>query len=164
MEKELIIYREETARLKDLVEGRERRIKDLASEIGCEIDVNGIKARRLGKTGAKPRPILVEFVSHWEKRKFYASRSNLKKKESLKQIFFNEDLDKQSAKLYYLGRRAKKAGVIKGIWTYGCQIYYTHFGSETPIHLTSETQLPPIPAPTPTPAPTNAAAPPQPPH
>ena len=118
-------------------------VKKLASTI--EVEITSIKARRLGKsTPNKARPVLVEFTSHWEKRKFYSAKTKLKEKNK-ESIFFNEDLDKQSAKLYYLGRAAKKENLIKSIWTYGCQVFFSHKGQSTPILLTSEDQLPAAP-------------------
>ena len=118
-------------------------VKKLASTI--EVEITSIKARRLGKsTPNKTRPVLVEFTSHWEKRKFYSAKTKLKEKNK-ESIFFNEDLDKQSAKLYYLGRAAKKENLIKSIWTYGCQVFFSHKGQSTPILLTSEDQLPAAP-------------------
>ena len=117
-------------------------VKKLAIQL--EVEISTIKTRRLGKISPnKVRPVLVEFTSHWEKRKFYSAKSTLKKKK-LDKILLNEDLDKESAKLYYLGRNAKKADLIKSIWTYGCQVFFTHKGPSTqPILLTSESQLPP---------------------
>ena len=122
-------------------ENLSEEVKKLATEL--EIEITTIKTRRLGKTAPnKVRPVLVEFTSHWEKRKFYSAKSTLKKKK-MDKIFFNEDLDKESAKLYYLGRNAKKADLIKSIWTYGCQVFFTRKGPSTqPILLTNESQLP----------------------
>ena len=128
----------------------QNEIKKLAENI--EVEITSIKARRLGKASPnKSRPVLVEFTSHWEKRKFYSAKSKLKDIKNEKdekiydKLYFNEDLDKQSAKLYYLGRAAKKADMIKSIWTYGCQVFFSHKGSSTPIPLTSEDQLPAAP-------------------
>ena len=121
------------------------KIKSISVELGCTI--SSIKARRLGKLDAnkpnKVRQVLVEFTSHWEKRKFFSARSKLKDSENYSAVFFNEDLDKRTAELFYKGRSAKKSGKIKSIWTYGCQVYFSKLGSTQPIQLLSEDQLPP---------------------
>ena len=126
-------------------EDLEAKVKAIATELECTIST--IKARRLGKLDAnnpdKIRHVLVEFSSHWEKRKFYSARNKLKNSENYSNVFFNEDLDKQAAMLYYKGRSAKKSGRIKSIWTYGCQVFFSKHGSNEPIHLTDESQLPP---------------------
>ena len=125
------------------------KIKDIATKLNCEL--SQFKTRRLGKIKrqqndedaiTKPRAILVEFSSHWEKRKFYAARTKLKDTDTYSSIFFNEDLDKSQSELFYKGRQAKKQNKIKSIWTYGCQVFFTKLGSEQPILLTSASQLP----------------------
>ena len=126
------------------------KLKDIGNKLNCEL--SQFKARRLGKTRqqtnadqpAKPRAILVELSSHWEKRKFYAARTKLKNTDDYSRIFFNEDLDKNSSELFYKGRQAKKQAKIKSIWTYGCQVFFTKLGSEQPILLTSANQLPTV--------------------
>ena len=143
-------------------------IKAIAEELDCTI--SSIKARRLGKLDAnkpnKVRQVLVEFSSHWEKRKFHSARSKLKNSANYSHVFFNEDLDKRSAELFFKGRSAKKSGRIKSIWTYGCQVFFSKHGSSEPIHLTDEEQLPPPTTveamPTETAAQTNAENPAQP--
>ena len=125
-------------------EDLDAKIKEIATELDCTI--SHIKARRLGKLDAnrpnKVRQVLVEFSSHWEKRKFYSARNKLKESANFSRVFFNEDLDKNSAELYYKGRNAKKSGSIKSIWTYGCQVFFSKHGSQEPILLTNEEQLP----------------------
>ena len=54
--------------------------------------------------------------------------------------------DKQVPYFILKGRQAKKEGLIKSIWTYGCQVYFAKHGSEVPIALTAESQLPRLPA------------------
>ena len=125
------------------------KLKDISSKLNCEL--SQFKARRLGKaksqqnnanTPTKPRAILVELSSNWEKRKLYAARTKLKNTTDYSQVFFNEDLDKNSSELFYKARQAKKLHKIKSIWTYGCQVFFTNLGSEQPILLTSPSQLP----------------------
>ena len=74
----------------------------------------------------------------------HAARSKLKNHEntSLQSVYFNEDLDKNSSELYYKARMAKKQKMIKSVWTYGCQVYFTKLGSEQPSLLTDSRQLP----------------------
>ena len=84
-------------------------------------------------------------------KKLYAARSKLTaytvevnnvSTKPYKKVFFNEDLDKQQASLFYKGRQAKKNGLIKSVWTFGCQVYFANLGSQAPIALTAESQLP----------------------
>ena len=135
---------EEANRNEDL----EAKIKKIAEELGCT--VSSIKARRLGKLDAnspdKVRQVLVEFSSHWEKRKMFSARGKLPDTENYPRVFFNEDLEKLSAELFFKGlegRKAKKSGRIKSIWTYGCQVFFSKHGSTQPIQLVNENQLPP---------------------
>ena len=129
-------------------EDLQAKLKDIASKLNCEL--SNFKTRRLGKMKRqqngedtpKPRAILVELASHWEKRKLYAARTKLVNTDLYSNVFFNEDLDKNSSELYYKGRQAKKQAKIKSIWTYGCQVFFTKLGSEQPILLTSASQLP----------------------
>ena len=129
------------------------KIEELAADLNCEI--SNFKARRLGKVKAntsgdsqssspKPRQILVELTSNWEKRKLYAARSKLKDhdKTALHDVYFNEDLDKSSSELYYKARLAKRQHKIKSVWTFGCQVYFSKLGSEQPILLSNTAQLP----------------------
>ena len=124
------------------------KLKDISSKLNCEL--SQFKARRLGKVKSqqndantpKPRAVLVELSSNWEKRKLYAARTKLKNTTDYSQVFFNEDLDKNSSELFYKARQAKKMHKIKSIWTYGCQVFFTNLGSELPILLTSPSQLP----------------------
>ena len=74
----------------------------------------------------------------------YAARTKLVDTDMYSNVFFNEDLDKNSSELYYKGRQAKKQAKIKSIWTYGCQVFFTKLGSEQPILLTSANQLPTV--------------------
>ena len=126
-------------------EDLEEKVKAIATELDCTLST--IKTRRLGKLDAnkpdKIRHVLVEFSSHWEKRKFYSARNKLQDTTDYKEVYFNEDLDKQTAMLYYKGRSARKAGRIKSCWTYGCQVFFSRHGSAEPILLTDEKQLPP---------------------
>ena len=128
-------------------------IKDIAKALDCQIE--SLKAKRLGKKNeniTRPRQILVQLGSHWDRKKLYAARSKLNGYEDTDgnkpydKVFFNEDLDKLQASLFYKGRQAKKSGLIKSIWTYGCQVYFSKLGSEVPIALTAENQLPKLPA------------------
>ena len=130
----------------DRDEDLKSKLNELASDLNCEL--SNFKARRLGKvkegSNSKPRQILLELSSNWEKRKMHAARSKLKNHEntSLQSVYFNEDLDKNSSELYYKARMAKKQKMIKSVWTYGCQVYFTKSGSEQPILLTDSRQLP----------------------
>ena len=133
-------------------EDLQKKIKDIATAVDCELDA--FKAKRIGKkseSNPKPRQILVELGNHWDRKKLYAARSKLtsytveandESTKPYKKVFFNEDLDKQQASLFYKGRLAKKNGLIKSIWTFGCQVYFAKLGSQTPIALTAESQLP----------------------
>ena len=134
-------------------ENLKSKVQAIADAVQCELDA--FKVKRLGKkneNGPRPRPrqILIQLANHWDRKKFYAARSKLKsyttdedpETKPYEKVFFNEDLDKQQASLFYKGRQAKIQGLIKSIWTYGCQVYYAKLGNETPIALTSESQLP----------------------
>ena len=133
-------------------EDLQKKIKDIATAVDCELDA--FKAKRIGKkseSNPKPRQILVELGNHWDRKKLYAARSKLTtytveenavSTKPYKKVYFNEDLDKQQASLFYKGRLAKKNGSIKSIWTFGCQVYFAKLGSQAPIALTAESQLP----------------------
>ena len=136
-------------------EDLKRKVQEIANALDCQID--SIKAKRLGKKNEstprpRPRQVLVQLGSHWDRKKLYAARSKLNGFENTEgqkpyeKVFFNEDLDKPQASLFYKGRQAKKEGLIKSIWTYGCQVYFAKHGSEVPIALTAESQLPRLPA------------------
>ena len=133
-------------------EDLQKKIKDIATAVDCELDA--FKAKRIGKkseSNPKPRQILVELGNHWDRKKLYAARSKLTtytvednavSTKPYKKVYFNKDLDKQQASLFYKGRLAKKNGLIKSIWTFGCQVYFAKLGSQAPIALTAESQLP----------------------
>ena len=130
----------------DRDEDLKAKLDELATDLNCEL--SNFKARRLGKVkegdNPKPRQILLELSSNWEKRKMHAARSKLKNhdKTSLQSVYFNEDLDKSSSELYYKARMAKKQRKIKSVWTFGCQVYFTLLGTEQPILLNNASQLP----------------------
>ena len=130
----------------DRDEDLKAKLIELATDLNCEL--SNFKARRLGKVkegdNPKPRQILLELSSNWEKRKMHAARSKLKNhdKTSLQSVYFNEDLDKSSSELYYKARMAKKQRKIKSVWTFGCQVYFTLLGTEQPILLNNANQLP----------------------
>ena len=130
-------------------ENLQTKLREITGALECQID--SFKAKRLGKKNenvSRPRQILVQLGSHWDRKKLYAARSKLNGYKDTNgqtpydKVFFNEDLDKQQASLFYKGRQAKKNGLIKSIWTYGSQVYFARLGSEAPIALTSESQLP----------------------
>ena len=112
--------------------------QNLADKMAC--DIGAFKAKRIGKEGSKPRPILVEFNSIWDRRKMYASRIKMSKTDDLKSIYMNEDLEKTQAEIFYLARRAKKDKLIRNTWTYG-GITYILKDSDVPVAITSTTQL-----------------------
>ena len=130
----------------DRDEDLKAKLIELATDLNCEL--SNFKARRLGKVkegdNPKPRQILLELSSNWEKRKMHEARSKLKNhdKTSLQSVYFNEDLDKSSSELYYKARMAKKQRKIKSVWTFGCQVYFTLLGTEQPILLNNASQLP----------------------
>ena len=130
----------------DRDEDLKAKLNELATDLNCEL--SSFKARRLGKvkegSNPKPRQILLELSSNWEKGKMHAARSKLKNhdKTSLQSVYFNEDLDKSSSELYYKARMAKKQRKIKSVWTFGCQVYFTELGTDQPILLSNASQLP----------------------
>ena len=84
--------------------------------------LNFDRSHRLGKpyTGAdqraKPRDIIVKFISYRKRASFYKARI-LTKSRGFQGVFINEHLTKTRAKLLYEARRRVKSKQLKSAWS-----------------------------------------------
>ena len=126
----------------DGTEDLTQEIQNLATRLGASISPN-FQAKRLGDDSSrKPRPILVEFGNLWDRRKLFAAHTKIAEDTQLKgQIYINEDLERNQAKLFFLTRKARQMKLIKNCWTYGGSVHMTLIGSNEPIEIDSEDTL-----------------------
>lgn len=96
---------------------------NLARAIDVDISVDNIdRSHRLGKLPsvaehrAKPRDIIVKFVSYRTRANFYKARV-LTKSRGYKGVFINEHLTKSRGKLLYEARRRVKSKQLKSAWS-----------------------------------------------
>ena len=96
---------------------------NLARAIDVDLTIDDIdRSHRLGKphTGAdqraKPRDIIVKFISYRKRASFYKARI-LTKSRGFQGVFINEHLTKTRAKLLYEARRRVKSKQLKSAWS-----------------------------------------------
>ena len=125
-----------------------KKVVELANKLKCELTY--FHASRLGQNSRTnenkkrgPRPILVRFATVWERRKLFACREKLKNTEdqSLKQIFINDDLDKEQSTIYYMARKAKKQKLIYSTWIYQGTVHIAKENKGTPIIIRTRKEL-----------------------
>lgn len=119
--------------------------KDEISKIAQVLHIfftGNYEAQRIGKpTGNKDRPILIEFEKQWDKRKLYMMRASLKEIEWLKNVYMNEDLNKEKSRLFYLTRKAREKKYIANTWIYQGEIYISKTQESRPIQITNLSKL-----------------------
>jgi len=105
--------RRENIRIHGVTENEMNRADDgeqvafqVADALGIELEKDDIqRAHRLGKrrknARAKPRPVIVRFVSYKKRNQFLKAKSNLKEIENLSDAFITEDLTPLRAKLLH---------------------------------------------------------------
>ena len=106
------------------------KVRDVARKLNC--DLTTFQARRIGKKiNNKARPILVELSNHWEKRKLYQGRLQLRS-TGQNGIYINEDLGKKEAEIFFKCRAAVKNGKILKTWTMQGTVYVKKNGINEP--------------------------------
>lgn len=95
----------------------------LARAIDVDLSINDIdRSHRLGKPAtaaaprARPRDIVVKFISYRTRAKFYKARV-LTKTKGYKGVYINEHLTKSRSKLLYEARRRVKSKQFKSAWS-----------------------------------------------
>ena len=103
--------------------GTDDYVCNLARAMDVELSIDDIdRSHRLGKprTGAdqqaKPRDIIVKFISYRKRASFYKARI-LTKSRGFQGVFINEHLTKARAKLLYEARRRVKSKQLKSAWS-----------------------------------------------
>ena len=107
-----------------VISGLEEKTNENISEIVTEIttklnlSIGAFQAKRIGrkKDNNKPRPVLASFDSHWDRRKLFASRIQLRS-NGYPNVFINEDLTKKQTELFFLTRMVQKEKLVKNTWT-----------------------------------------------
>ena len=122
-------------------EDLQEKINVFTNQIECQI--GSFKARRIGKKleNRKSRLVLVELTSVWDKRKLMASRMSLREK-GFPDMYFNEDLTKDQAGIFYQARQAKKTCPnIKSAWTENGVVLLRIEGRAQPIAVNNNEDI-----------------------
>lgn len=108
-----------------------QEITEMVSKLELGLTTNSFNAKRVGqKKDNKPRPILLSFNSHWDKRKLYAARIKLRLK-GMPNRYINEDMAKSQSEIFFFARKAKQDRMIKNTWTLnGCVYIRRNDGTE----------------------------------
>ena len=83
--------------------------------------------------------MLIEFISHWDKRKLYLLRTKLSK-QGMPNVYINEDLSKPQSELFFLARKARQEKLIKSAWTFNGSIFIKRLNGAD-IMIISKTDL-----------------------
>lgn len=111
------------------------RIKDLAELIN--ISIGSFTSKRLGKpVENKTRPVQVIFSSIWDKRKMLLGKTKLRE-NGVENVFFNEDLTKPQAELFFHARQARQQKFIVSTWCRNGLIYVKKTPTDEPTSLSS---------------------------
>ena len=68
-------------------------------------------------------------------------RASLKEIEWLKNVYMNEDLNKEKSRLFYLTRKAREKKYIANTWIYQGEIYISKTQESRPIQITNLSKL-----------------------
>ena len=132
-------------------ENTHAKFEELARTLQCELTY--FQASRLGSTtknragtsGNKSwsRPILVWFVTTWERRKLYACREKIQSSQdtNLQKIFANEDLSKELSAMFYLAQKTKKSKLIHNAWMYQGTVHISKESKGTPTPNSNEVRF-----------------------
>ena len=94
-------------------------------------------AKRIGKVVAnKTRAILVTCESHWDKRKLFAARTQLKEC-GYENTYLNEDLTPRQGEIFFHARNAKKQSLIKSSWTDNGTVWVKPLVGDQPFQVSS---------------------------
>ena len=119
-------------------ENLREKVKEIGMKVGVEIrdqDINVV--HRSGQRGARPRIVLVRFVSRDVKHELLKKRKNFKDIEALKNVYIGDDLTPLRAKLL---KKVKSLGNVRTAHTQNGIIHCnmingSHLVVETPDDL-----------------------------
>ena len=96
-------------------------ILDMAKAAGANLSLEEIdRSHRVGKPkapNARPRDIIVKFISYRARQKLYKKRAALRAVNNYKRSYINEDLTKKRSSLLYAARQLAKQHVILSTWS-----------------------------------------------
>ena len=97
-------------------ENTDEIVMNVAKKLGVDIECNDIsRSHRVGRSGSKPRPILVKFVSYRMREKLYSNRKKMAKK-----TYISEDLTRYRQGLFYKARQKRAFSPMPGPRMKGC--------------------------------------------
>lgn len=100
-------------------ESTDEIVLNLCKDLGANVNINEIdRSHRSGKPGgAKPRPILVKFISYRARQKLYQVRRELKEFKGREGVFVNEDLTKERSHVLFNARSLVRSSKLEGAWS-----------------------------------------------
>ncbi len=112
----------------DVTNGKDPNWLSSFARDALKVDLDPREVCRMHRLGPKPDKspwdIIVKFNTYQVRDRIYRARTQLAGKDNPnRHIFINEDLSKQRAKLFYIGRNAYKAGKLYSVWTFDGNVF-----------------------------------------